>query len=226
MTNTKLIVFDLDGTFYDLNDVIGQVYDCQVSFFCKQRRISPDVARDIFTEHGILPYACAESKSCTEYFESVGVSKDEWASYRESRFDVMKIDVTKAVDPSVLRKFAATYSIYLLSSNTHNTIKKILSRLEIDADLFSGIVSSDRFVSSNKFNKREAMAAVIGRAAVNPKDALSIGDRYNTDILPMLELGGRGVLVKSPHALGPIYESLTAGTAESCEEFAFYGESR
>lgn len=222
MKNPKLIIFDLDGTFYDINDVIESVYDCQVAFFSAQRHISVEAAKDIFTKNCIFPYASPESKSCTEYFERNGIDKWEWAAYRESHFDVSKIDASKAVSPAVIRQYAEAYRICLLSSNTYATIQKILSRLGIDTNLFTRIISSDRFVSSNKFNKREAMSAIIRDCSLEARECLSIGDRYNTDILPMLELSGSGVLVKAPCALGCLLEDLRTSSIERPNAYEFF----
>lgn len=222
MKNPKLIIFDLDGTFYDINDVIESVYDCQVAFFSTQRHISVEAAKDIFVKNSIFPYASPESKSCTEYFERNGIDKWEWAAYRESHFDVTKIDVSKAVSPAVIRQYAEAYRICLLSSNTYVTIQKILSRLGIDAKLFTRIISSDRFVSSNKFNKREAMSAIIRDGSLESRECLSIGDRYNTDILPILELGGSGVLVKAPYALGCLLEDLRTSSIERLKAYEYF----
>lgn len=222
MKNPKLIIFDLDGTFYDINDVIESVYDCQVAFFSALRHISVEVAKDIFTKNCIFPYASPESKSCTEYFERNGIDKWEWAAYRESHFDISKIDVSKAVSPAVIRQYAEAYRICLLSSNTYATIQKILSRLGIDTKLFTRIISSDRFVSSNKFNKREAMSAIIRDCSLEARECLSIGDRYNTDILPMIELGGSGVLVKAPCALGYLLGDLRTSIIERPKAYEFF----
>ena len=43
-----------------------------------------------------------------------------------------------------------------------------------------------------------------------PKNAsiLSIGDRYETDIKPMIMLGGDGVLVNSPHSVSIFLEDM------------------
>ena len=222
MKRIKLIVFDLDGTFYDLNDIIASVYDCQLKFFCRERNISENEARENFTENGIFPYASSESKSCTEYFAGIGIDKTRWTAFRESNFDVTKIDRSKAVPPAVIRDFSTAYKSHLLSSNTFSSIQKVLRHLQIDMNAFADVICSDRFVSDNLFNKREAMAAIIQRSGFAPAECLSIGDRYNTDILPMLELGGSGVLVKTPCALGVLQKSLYSGNLETCEDFAYY----
>ena len=51
---------------------------------------------------------------------------------------------------------------------------------------------------------------------------LSIGDRYHTDIEPMLNLGGAGIVVKIPTILDKIYYDLKQGNLEETNYTFFH----
>ena len=57
-----------------------------------------------------------------------------------------------------------------------------------------------------------------------PKNCFSIGDRYQTDIAPMLELGGCGILVKQSASLERICCDFETGQLTDCPEYCFFKE--
>ena len=138
-----LIVFDVDGTFYDINNVVARNYEIQIDFIMgKTSRSRPEVIA-YFERNGIFPRMTASSKSATELFLREGYSRAEWNAFREERFPVDAIDCSSAVDLSTIERFKSISRCVLLSSNSFSTIMKILNRLGLPVDLFDTIVCSD-----------------------------------------------------------------------------------
>lgn len=191
------IFLDLDGTLYDIQDVLSAVYKLEVAFLGEKLHISSVQATKMLNENHIFPYMCKESRSATAYFAEIGLDTKQWKKIREASFDTTKIDKRKAACAADLEKLSQSAPLILISSNTKNNIVNTLRHIEINPSLFVSIVSSDSLHSSTPFSKKDCFCQYTGRL-------LSIGDRFETDIQPMLECGGDGMLVDGPAAISQI----------------------
>jgi FMN phosphatase YigB (HAD superfamily) len=63
----QLIILDLDGTLYDLHDVMDFNYKLQVDFYSDFYSVSAEETICIFENHGIFPVVSEQSKSATEF---------------------------------------------------------------------------------------------------------------------------------------------------------------
>ncbi len=219
--NVQLIILDLDGTLYDINDVIRSVYQTQVMFLCSKLNKSDNDVVSFLSQNKIYPYVSKDSKSATELFASLGIDKNEWTDYRNENFKVDYIQKEKAVKKDVIQRLTNARRTILLSSNTIVTIEKILTHLSVPKDLFSEIVCSDRFPVDQPFNKKEAINYLSSKYKIPYSSMLSIGDRYQTDLVPMLELGGKGVLLKAPTFLDKVITDIESNNLVSCQEYDF-----
>jgi FMN phosphatase YigB (HAD superfamily) len=222
MREIKLIIFDLDGTLYDLNDVIQMNYQMQVSFFSEITNISIEDSQKILKDNDIFPTISKLSKSATEFFFRYGISKEVWTRFREEHFDVTKINKTKAVKQEWLKEFSFLYPCVLLSSNSIKNIHQILLHIGISEDIFSTIICSDNFCDINFFNKKTAINHISELFCVESSNILSIGDRYKTDIQPIIELGGYGVQVSAPDSLQFLLADLKEDNLHSCPYYVLY----
>lgn len=219
----EVVIFDMDGTLYDLQDVIDMNYQMQVNFFSHWFDISCSEAKRIFKENNILPYLSTEAKSATEFFSKIGIDMQEWKNYRNMNFDVNKINVSKAADDNIIRKFHMKYRTVLLTSNSLINIKKVFRHLKISMNNFDMIICSDYNYPYNIFDKSHAMEFITEVLTVSPQKCLSIGDRYETDIVPITTLGGTGVVLGKPKALYDVYNYLE-GIYVDCCDFVFYAK--
>ena len=204
----KLIIFDLDGTLYDLKDVHEANYVLQVQFLQHQLGMSDSEAVSMLEKNGVYPVISDHSKSATELFARLGLDMNEWIHYREANFDVTKIDKSKAVSNSAIEKFAELCPLVLLSSNTYENILKVLDYVEIDSKLFKAIYSSDNTFLNEPFNKKRAMQIISHDFKIDYCNILSIGDRYQTDVAPIEELGGNGIVINHPTQLPLVLDEL------------------
>ncbi|WP_304975206.1 hypothetical protein [uncultured Acetatifactor sp.] len=197
--NIKSIILDVDGTLYDLDDVMSMNYRIQRDFLHQKFEMDYGEIDEYFKKNSIFENRKKDSKSCTELFMKMGIDKGEWNHFREINFDVNQINIDNAVKLSTIHRIALQIDyLILLSSNSINNIINILKRLQMDIDLFTKIICSDKYVYENTFSKCEAMKWVMQYYNIPASNVLSVGDRYKTDIEPMVLLGGNGYLVKKP----------------------------
>lgn len=218
----KLIIFDLDGTLYDLKDVHSANYVLQVEFLQRNLGITYDEAVHQLEQNGVYPIITNKSKSATEYFARLGLDMEQWKQYRESQYDALKIDKSKAVFGGVIGRFAEICPLALLSSNALQNIVKTLDYLGISSKLFDTIYCSDNTPTNAPFNKKQAMQIIAERYHVDFRNILSIGDRYQTDVVPMLELGGHGIVITKPSALQRLLLDMENDMISSNEEYTNY----
>lgn len=216
-----LLILDMDGTLYDINDVIRATYRMQVEFYSQYTGKTSEQVEKIFEENDIRPFVSESTKSATEFFISNGIDGKEWSEYRKLNFDVTNIDKKKAVKQELIEELSKSYPIVLLSTNTKESISKVLRRIEINEGVFKDIVCSDN-MNIVPFNKENAISEIIIRYGCKPDRILSIGDRYQTDIVPMLKLGGDGVVVEDPIGTSLLLRSLLNGTIERNEKYKLY----
>ena len=222
MIPQKLIIFDLDGTLYDLNDVMSMSYQMQIDFFSEEMNMSKEEAKSFLADHDVMPTVSKNSKSATELFQKMGIDKRKWSEYRESHFDVSKINTDKAVTESVVRQFSDLGIIVLLSSNAFSVIDRILKHINISSSIFNEVVCSDRFPYECSFTKIRAMQYLAEKYEIAYSDMYSIGDRFSTDIRPILDLGGHGFLLSNPNSLDSIFDALKLGNFVFNDSFVYY----
>ena len=218
----RLIIFDMDGTLYDLSDVMSAVYETQVSFLQERMGWERPKAIQLLKDHDIEPQVTRESKSATELFFQLGFGRQDWTEYRQERFPIGQIDPNKAVKASLLGRFAKLGDTVLLTSNTSLVSGRILARIGLTYTLFCKIVCSDTADVAMPFNKFPEMEKLM--ADGNYETVFSIGDRYQTDIVPALKLGGCGCLVKGPGSLEKVYVDLEHGRLGSCPVYEYYAK--
>lgn len=220
-----IIIFDMDGTLYDLNDVVQMSYDMQVKYLCKKKGMAENEVKAFLEKNHIYPVMKKDSKSATELFLSIGIDKNEWAEYRNNCFDINKISTKKAVKMEVIKRFSEEYEILLLSSNSFENLKKVLNHINIPISLFNEVICSDRFPYKEPFKKTRAIQYWKEKYKVAFETMISIGDRYATDIEPMLHLGGKGILIHQPSSLERIFNDLVSDKVLSCGEYTYYTTS-
>lgn len=223
MRNWKLVIFDMDGTLYDLQDVVGMNYRMAVEFYSTACGLSREEAESVLAANSILPYVSENARSATEFFSKSGLDLAAWQEFRESHFDVCQIEMHKAADAQSVRAFRWQDKLVLLTSNSMRNVQKVLERIRLSTEDFDRIVCSDHNYPYPIFNKQTAMAYIMEIFEVEPVECISIGDRFQTDIAPMLALGGAGILVKRPKALEAVFRFLS-GTLQDVEAelFTFY----
>lgn len=205
----KLIVLDIDGTFYPLGDITKRNYENGAKFLAKKLSISTDEVKHRMKEYGIKPYACEDNKSITSYVLAQGVNVEEWNDYRNKNFDISKIELSACVSPEIIQKLCEKFMLVTLSSNSRINVEKVMGFLKIDCHLFKEMICADVVVGQNKqFSKENEIKKLSDKYKIAFSEMISIGDRFATDIEPMIILGGMGILIHEPRALDKVCDDL------------------
>lgn len=220
--NIKLIVFDIDGTFYPLKYVQRKNYDNAKRFLSKKLNKTEKETELLFAQNSIFPYQTPTNRSITAFVLSQGVSLEEWNSYRNRNFSFTQIPLSECVRPQDFSALYDKYVLVTLSSNTIRSVKIVLQTLQLE-HFFSDVFCIDQtpFDNNTEFSKKEIIKYASEKYHVPLSSVLSVGDRFNTDIVPVLELGGVGLLVSKPSAISLI-SPLLDGELSSSEELKIF----
>ena len=218
MKEIKLIIFDMDGTLYDMTDMAENNYEISVAYLMDHFHYSFEDAKAFLEEHRIYPYPFSGSGSSTQLFVQMGADLRHWNEYRSALFDFDRIKKENAIRTEDLLFFKKIAPIVLLTNNTGMNTKYVLDQIGIDISIFDKVQCNDDPRST--ISKTSAMKQLIEEYGVQPEEALSIGDRYHIDAGPMLELGGKAIVVRNPSAFRKIISEYP--DLESCEEYTCY----
>jgi len=101
-------------------------------------------------------------------------------------------------------------------------IKNVLNRLGVKSNIFRNIFCSTNCDFIKPFSKKGVMQYIIDTTGEKASHFLSIGDRYHTDIAPMLNLGGAGTLVLTPEGVSAFYKDLCNGLMSEGNHGTYY----
>lgn len=222
MYKFEIIVFDMDGTLYDISDVVKMNYMIQCDFIKQEMHLDNKHVTALFEQNHIYPVMKRDSKSCTEFFERIGLSRSKWNKYREEHFSVESISLSGAAPYEIMLKFADKCQLILLTSNSFNNTKNILEHIKIDNSIFSEIICSDHNQLKGSFNKKRVFKYIIDNYSIEFSRILSIGDRIETDIKPCIDLGGHGVQIKTPDSLKRVLADLSNNHLSTCRDYIFF----
>lgn len=192
----KLIFIDMDGTLYDMEDMVIDGYNSALDYLVDYQGFSSEEAELLLKENHIYPYVSEDACSATAFFMSRGYDVKEWDQKRSENFNCQPIDINKAMKLQSLRRLSESAALVLLTNNTLKNVKRILHHLHIPEDVFTEIFCNEK---ENKTpSKKPLMEQLMTKYQARPEETLSIGDRYNVDGRPLVELGGDALIIRRP----------------------------
>ena len=218
MKEIKLIIFDMDGTVYDMVDMVENLYEISLAYLMDHFHYSYEDAKAFLEQQHIYPYPFAGSGSSTQLFVQMGADLHHWNKCRSALFDFDRIKKENAIREEDLLFFKKIAPIVLLTNNTSMNTKYVLDQIGIDISIFDKVQCNDDPRST--VSKISSMKQLIEDYGIEPEEALSIGDRYQIDARPMLELGGKAIIVKNPAAFRKIIQEYP--DLNTCEEYTCY----
>lgn len=218
----RLIIFDMDGTLYSLDAVIPAVYEIQIDFLKVKKGWTRDKAVAYLNDNCVFPFVSEKSRSATRLFQEAGFDLQEWNEFREARFPFDAVVKSPAITDSVMDGFSKLGLCVLVTSNSQKNTERILGKIGVNTTAFNRIVCNDTSLSGRAFNKRDIFKELLDGYLLQLHQAFSIGDRYVTDIEPMLKLGGNGVLVSAPESLSSVLKDMSNGRLMTCEAYQYF----
>ena len=125
-------------------------------------------------------------------FLAFGISIEENIKWREELCRPEKYLVEDKQLKCVLKALASRFALAVVTNNPVSVAVKTLSILGVH-DILQNIVGLDTYGISKPHKTHFIKAAQL--CATDPHDCVSVGDRYDIDIVLPLELGMGGVLV-------------------------------
>ncbi len=191
----KAIIFDIDSTLYTNAEYAFEQVDCQVRRFASLRGITNDQARKMVADYR-KKYAKengGKKVSLSNTLLSFGVSIEQSVQWRRELIEPADF---LGADKRLQEALAALGRRYKLLCVTNNPIlpaQKTLDALGV-SDLIEVLVGLDTCNLSKP--AKEPFERAAKEAGVPFGKIISVGDRYDLDLAPALELGMGGVLVR------------------------------
>ncbi len=194
-SDIKAIIFDIDSTLYTNAAYAFEQVDCQVRRFASLRGITNEEARKMVADYR-KKYAAengGKKVSLSNTLRSFGVSIEQSVQWRRELIEPADF---LGLDKKLQEALAALGRRYKLLCVTNNPIlpaQKTLDALGV-ADLIEVLVGLDTCNLSKP--AKEPFERAAKEAGVSFDKIISVGDRYDLDLAPALELGMGGVLVR------------------------------
>ena len=210
----RAIIFDIDSTLYTNAAYAFEQVDCQARRFAALRGITNEEARKMIADYR-KKYAAengGKKVSLSNTLRSFGISIEQSVQWRRELIepaDFLGVD-SKLQDALVQLK--KKYKLLCVTNNPILPAQKTLAALGVEK-LIEVLVGLDTCNLSKPAKEPFLLAAK--KAGVFPKNIISVGDRYDLDIAPALELGMGGVLVRGvedvynlPELLPPLVDKV------------------
>ena len=218
MKKVSLIIIDMDGTLYDMSDLIEDGFNTSVKYLMEFYEFDKEEAEKILNDNHIYPYVAPDARSTTQFFLSRFVDVFHWDNYRSEHFGYRLIIKDKAMSEEILKKLSQIAPLVLLTNNTRVNVSHVLNQIGVSEEIFNQIVCNEK--ENKSPSKAILMDRIMKEYGVSPEETLSIGDRYDVDAKPMLELGGRAVVLRKPRMIEKFLDDID--DPKSCEEYFYY----
>ena len=194
-SDIKAIIFDIDSTLYTNASYAFEQVDCQVRRFASIRGITNEEARKMVADYR-KKYAAengGKKVSLSNTLRSFGVSIEQSVQWRRELIEPADFLGPDKKLQEALAALGRRYKLLCVTNNPILPAQKTLDALGV-ADLIEVLVGLDTCNLSKP--AKEPFERAAKEAGVPFDKIISVGDRYDLDLAPALELGMGGVLVR------------------------------
>ncbi|MBQ3837125.1 MAG: HAD hydrolase-like protein [Treponema sp.] len=194
-SDIKAIIFDIDSTLYTNASYAFEQVDCQVRRFASIRGITNEEARKMVADYR-KKYAAengGKKVSLSNTLRSFGVSIEQSVQWRRELIEPADFLGPDKKLQEALAALGRRYKLLCVTNNPLLPAQKTLDALGV-ADLIEVLVGLDTCNLSKP--AKEPFERAAKEAGVPFGKIISVGDRYDLDLAPALELGMGGVLVR------------------------------
>lgn len=193
LAGARGLLFDIDGTLYDHAAYLASHKQSLTERLAMELgRNYDDVRHEVRDVQDRLAAERGRRPSLANTFLEFGVSMEQNVAWRSR---LLKPERYLGRDPrlaEVLSTLKARFALAALTNNPEDIARRTLDILGVGS-IFPTIVALDHtLVSKPELEPFRAGLSALGLAA---GEVMMIGDRYDVDIAPALELGMSGVLV-------------------------------
>ena len=194
-SDIKAIIFDIDSTLYTNAAYAFEQVDCQVRRFASLRGITNEEARKMVADYR-KKYAAengGKKVSLSNTLRSFGVSIEQSVQWRRELIEPADFLGPDKKLQEALAALGRRYKLLCVTNNPLLPAQKTLDALGV-SDLMEVLVGLDTCNLSKP--AKEPFERAAKEAGVPFDKIISVGDRYDLDLAPALELGMGGVLVR------------------------------
>ena len=194
-SDIKAIIFDIDSTLYTNASYAFEQVDCQVRRFASLRGITNEEARKMVADYR-KKYAAengGKKVSLSNTLRSFGVSIEQSVQWRRELIEPADFLGPDKKLQEALAALGRRCKLLCVTNNPLLPAQKTLDALGV-ADLIEVLVGLDTCNLSKP--AKEPFERAANEAGVPFDKIVSVGDRYDLDLAPALELGMGGVLVR------------------------------
>ena len=190
----KTIIFDIDSTLYTNGAYVSHQSEVQLRRFAKVRGISEREARTMFDDyrsewsktHG------GQKISESNTFAALGIPIETCVAWRNELIEPADFLSRDERLLEALQTLKRSYALVCVTNNPVSVGRKTLCALGVE-DCIASVIGLDTFGKSKPAREPFEEAAFRTDAAI--AECLSVGDRYDIDIVLPLAMGMGGILV-------------------------------
>lgn len=187
--NIKVVIFDFDDTLYRggtwtrWGDYVINFYNIAVKDPEKCQAFRERYGLDGWSNGATIAKAMIDEFGSARKFSKYG-SKFIFQHIVENMIHVSDEEISK---------ISKEYKLYIVSNNTKKYIKHYLGEFEISRKHFKGIYEN-KFLPKDP-TKSHIYHEIMKKTKTKPQEILVVGDNYDNDVLPALNLGMNGAHV-------------------------------
>ena len=137
--------------------------------------------------------------------DTFGITKQQWLDFTAKNFYTLDPEIIQTIPNEYYHKLAKRYPLYIVTNEYKDNIIKKAKLYNIDLSPFKLYCSAS---AGDSPSKKQIYSEIIADLNISPHNTLSIGDRLKVDIDPLLELGGKGILVRNTDELKAALDEL------------------
>lgn len=195
----KAIIFDFDGTLYS-GDVWKNWKDYLVEFLRENFENAEDLIRKLNIDN-----STSDLKIAQITIEKYG-NAELFYNYKGSKIFDLDLTDFQVVDVDLLKLLNEKYKLFIVSNSHINYLKYYLKKFNISECLFGNIYDNKFEVSDT--SKTSIYSGIIKDYNFKPNEVVVIGDSYNSDILPAINLNMNATQVDSVVKTNEILKNL------------------
>lgn len=202
--NIKCVIFDFDNTMYYSDSQLESKLAWLKNAIVQLGGKTHEEAEALMQRTGFTVYN-KHQPSFSSHLALFGITMEQWQNYQsETRYFVDNVQVLPNDYYIALKK---KYPLYIVTNSFVHDINIKAEKYGINLAPFK-VYGCEH--GKQHINKKETYARISKELNLDTSELLIIGDRLKIDIFPMLEQGGKGILVANTDELKLAVEELLA----------------
>lgn len=201
MRGIKVIAFDFDKTLY------ANVKFDDFEGYCAKGFTQICGWTDEYGRDMLMSWGSVADNVIIEKLQELGYDKNDWLSYRHNNRPIIDCNGALHFPSAILASLVENCDLYIVTNNVIEDVLMVSKGVGLDLKRFKGILCNDY----TEISKKHLYKRLIDVENIEPSEMLVVGDKYATDVLPGLELGCKGKVLKCQE----LYRLLSNGRA--CE---------